>query len=182
MSLRQRQQPVWHRRRAERDPREAWNHGSEIVAPIEPPSELGEAPRRVLLGAGSECGSNRGFDVGEHGVDCPECGVASGLASRPCDDRLMLASRLRDAVEGAVAVGDDVRPRCHDALSDRLDRLPGEPLDAPELHPAGLAVGCRLDGGDERHLAGTAAPAFAARARATEIGVVHFHPAFERLL
>jgi len=135
----------------------------------------------MLLPARSECGNDRGLDVGKHGVDCPECGVASCLASRSRNDRLMRASSVRDAVEGAVAVGDDVRVRRHDTLCDRLDRLLGEPLDAPKFHAAGLAVGRCLDSGDKRRLAGAAAATLATRARAAKIGVVHFHPAYERL-
>src|SRR5512147_2483465 len=107
MSLSQFEETVWHGRGSDGGPAEAGHHGGEIVAPIEAVRELGQVARDVLLADRPIGGGNGGLDVAERGVDPLEGRCEDRLAAGSGVDRLMRASRIRDAAEATEAIADD---------------------------------------------------------------------------
>src|SRR5512147_1016577 len=177
MSLSQFEETVWHWRGLYGGPAEAWHHGGEIIAPIEAVLELGQVARDVLLADRPVGGGNGGLDVAERGVDPLEGGCEHRLAAGSGVDRLMRASRIRDAAEATEAIADDGAGGIEAAPGQLFDLLAAEALDPAQLQAHRLALGRSLHGGDDRRLAGRAAAALATGTFATEIGVVHLHPA-----
>src|SRR5512144_2535225 len=177
MRLSQFEEAVWHWRGSDGGPAEAWHHGGEIVAPIEAVLELGQVARDVLLADRPVGGGNGGLDVAERGVDPLEGGCEHRLAAGSGVDRLMRAAGVGHAAEAADAVADDRAGGIEAAPGQLFDLLAAEALDPAQLQAHRLALGRSLDGGDDRRLAGRAATALATGAFATEVGVVHLHPA-----
>ena len=89
----------------------------------------------------------------------------------------MRAAGVGDAAEAAEAVADDGAGGIEAASGELRDLLAAEAGDPAQLQAHRLALGRRLDGGDERRLAGRAAAALATGAFAAEIGVVDLDPA-----
>ncbi len=85
----------------------------------------------------------------------------------------MRGARIGNAVEAAEPVGDNVGAFRDDPARHRFNDLLREPPHAPELDAMALAIHGGLDSHHEWRLAGAAATAVAAAARAAEIGVVH---------
>src|SRR5512134_752659 len=177
MRLSQFEEAVWHWRGSDGGPAEAWHHGGEIIAPIEAVLELGQVAGDVFLADRPVGGGDGGLDVAERGVDPLEGGCEHRLAAGSGVDRLMRAAGVGDTAEAAEAVADDGAGGIEAAPGQLFDLLAAEALDPAQLQAHRLALGRSLDGGDDRRLAGRAATALATGAFATEIGVLHLHPA-----
>src|SRR5512134_547110 len=177
MRLSQFEKAVWHWRSSDGGPAEAGHHGGEIVAPVEAVRELGQIAGDVLLADGPVGGGNGGLDVAERRVDPPKGGYQRRLTAGSGADRLMRASGIHDTAEAAEAVADDGAGGIEAASGQLFDLLAPEAVDPAQLQAHRLALGRGLDGGDDRRLAGRAAAALATGAFATEMGVIHLHPA-----
>src|SRR5512144_2566115 len=175
MSLSQFEEAVGHWRGSDGGPAEAGHHGGEIVAPIEAVRELGQVAGYVLLADGPVGGGDGGLDVAERGIDPFEGGCQHRLAAGSGADRLMRASRIRDAAEASEAIADDGAGGIEAAPGQLFDLLAPEAIDPAQLQAYRLAVGRGLHGDNDRRLAGRAAAALATGAFATEIGVIHLH-------
>ena len=181
MILRQFEEAAWHRWGSDCNEAKPWNHGGEIVSPVEAVFEFGEVARHVLAADGTVSAGDRALDVTQDGVDPLERGVQRGLTSRSGDDRLMDAAGAADTGKAAQAVTDN------GAGGSEIARCQGRDFGAAETpHPAQfqadwLALRGGFDRCHERYLAGRTAATLAAVALAAEIGVVDLDPSRQAL-
>ena len=140
---------------------------------VEAPFELGEVADHVLLANGAVGAEKRALDVAEHGVHPLEGGMARGPATRPGRDRHMHAAGISDAAEAREAICHHGRARRDDALREAPDTLAFEACDAAELDAPRPSFLIRLNGHDNRLLAGAATAALSAAALAAQVGIVH---------
>ena len=109
MNLSQFQQALGHGRGSDAGPGQAWDHGCEIVAPVEAVFELGEVAGHVFCADRAVGSGDGGLDVAEGGVDPFEDGGFRGSRSRAGFDDRVAASCPRDGGEAGEAVADHGR-------------------------------------------------------------------------
>jgi hypothetical protein len=103
----------------------------EIKPAIEAPLIAGEITLGVLRVARATRASDRTFDVAETRVRPLEAPVLRSPAAG--HDCFVLEPGISEPAETAEAVAHDVRAGCNIGFRVDLDRLPGEPRNAPQL-------------------------------------------------
>ena len=112
----------------------------------------------MLVTDGAVSAGDGTLDVAEGGIDPFECGDQGGLATRSGDDWLMGASGVANAGKTSQAIADNGAGGIEVAPRQDLKRFATEPFDTAQLDADRLALQCRLDCGDDRGLASSAAP------------------------
>ena len=182
MNFSQLKQAIRHWRGSYRGPREARDHGGEIVSAVEAVFEFGEISRHVLAIDGAVGSGDGGLDVAKCGVDPFEGRSLGSPVSRTCVDDLMRTSGVGHAGKTVQAVADYGAIGTEAASGKCRDRRPAEAGNPSQLHANRLAFGRGFHRSDKRCLTGCSTAPFAAPALATEVGVIDLHTAGERLV
>ena len=144
----------------------------QIESSIEAVGEGGQVIGRVLAVLQRVvCASQRGLEVAQHSADPQELRQVSRLADAD-DHWLVGAACSGDGGEATQAVDEDRATRCQARLGPLADGFGCEAADQAEFEESRAVLVVQRNGGHERHLVLRAAAGLAARALATEVGIV----------
>lgn len=158
---------------------QARHQPAQIEAAIESVGEGGKVVGGVLAVLQRVVGpSQRRLEVAQHGVDPQELRQISRLAVTD-HYGLVGAACIGDGREATKAVADDRAAWRETRLGPLADGIGREAADHAEFQELGPVLFVEGHRGHERHLVLRAAPGLAARALATEVGIIDLHGAFE---